>query len=66
MAFQAKFTAKRGSPDPADVTIAAGTAEAQSDTISLNMDITNMTKGDVLVLLESIEQAIFTAQFPPL
>lgn len=62
----AKFTAKRGQVDRKDVVIAAGSAEAQSDTISLNVDYTAMTKGDVILLLEKISQAIHAGTWPPL
>ncbi|WP_408590089.1 hypothetical protein [Novosphingobium sp.] len=62
----AKFTIQRGKVDLKDVTIAAGTAEAQSDTISLNIDYTNMTKGDVLMMLDELKQKVFASPFPPL
>lgn len=62
----AKFTIQRGKVDLKDVTIGAGTAEAQSDTISLNIDYTNMTKGDVLMMLDELKQKVFASPFPPL
>lgn len=67
MAFQVKFTVKRdAATNPAAVTIAAGSAEAQSDTISLNMDITNMSKGDAIVMLENLQHSIERGKWPPL
>lgn len=66
MAYQVKFTAKRGRVDVKDVTVAAGSAEAQSDTISINIDVTNLTKGDALMLIEQIESAIHAGPWPPL
>lgn len=63
---QAKFTVQRGKVGLKDVVISAGAAEAQSDTISLNIDYTNMKKGDVLFLLQAIEQKIIASKFPPL
>lgn len=61
-----KFTVQRGKPQLKDVVIAAGTAEAQTDTISLNIDYTNAKKGDVLIMLEAIQQKIIASKFPPL
>lgn len=66
MAAQYKFTVQLGKTDLKDVTIAAGSAEAQSDTISVNMDVTNMTRGQALMLIEVLENAILRAPFPPL
>lgn len=62
----AKFTAKRQDRTPKDVVVAAGSAEAQSDTISVNIDYTNMKKGDVLIQLEYIQQKIASGKWPPL
>jgi hypothetical protein len=66
MAFTAKFTVPRGKHAQKNVTIAAGTPEAQTDTISLNIDATHMTKGDVLVLLEDLVAKIHANKWPPL
>lgn len=66
MAYQVKFTAKRGQVDVKDVTVAAGSAEAQSDTISVNIDVTNLTKGDALMLVDQISAAIHAGPWPPL
>lgn len=59
-----KFTMQRGKPTLKDVTVAAGTAEAQTDTISINIDYTKMTKGDVLLALDNIRQKIFAGKWP--
>lgn len=61
-----KYTAKRGSPAEKDVIIAAGSAEAQTETISLNIDRTAATKGDVLMMLEAITKKIMKEKWPPL
>jgi hypothetical protein len=61
-----KFTAQRGKTDLKDVAVAAGTAEAQSDTVSINLDVTNMTRGDALMLVETLKGAILRAAWPPL
>jgi hypothetical protein len=53
-------------PEIEDIVISAGSAEAQSDTISVNIDYTNITKGEVLLLLSKIRDAIHNAPFPPL
>lgn len=66
MAFQAKFTGKRGAADLKGVTVAAGDAEAQSDTISVNLDVTNMGKAEAIHLLEKITAKIHAEPWPPL
>jgi hypothetical protein len=66
MAFTAKFTVPRGKHAQKNVTITAGSAEAQTDTISLNIDATHMTKGDAIILLEDLVQKIHTNKWPPL
>ena len=53
-----KVTAQRGKFNLKDVIVAAGAAEAQSDTISLNVDFTNASKGEILTMIESIKQKI--------
>lgn len=60
-----KFTAKRGDK-PEEVTVAAGSAEAQTDTMSLNVDYAKMTKGDVLIQLKAIEHRVHSGPWPPL
>ena len=62
----AKFTMQRGKVGLKDVAVAAGSAEAQSDTISVNIDYTKLTKGDVLVGLDNIKQKIHAGKWPPL
>lgn len=62
----AKFTAKRQDRTIGQVTVAAGSAEAQTDTISLNVDYTVMKKGDVLIALEAIAGKIHAGKWPPL
>ena len=61
-----KVTAQRGKFNLKDVIVAAGAAEAQSDTMSLNVDFTNMKKGEALILLDSIKQKIHAGKFPPI
>lgn len=60
-----KFTAQLGKRDLKDVIIANGTAEAQSETISVNIDYTNISKGEALLLLEAIEAKIYASPWPP-
>lgn len=61
-----KLTAQRGKPYSKDVAVAAGTAEAQTETISLNIDYTAMTRGETLLVLEAISQKIHGAHtWPP-
>ena len=59
-----KLTVQRGKPNLKDVVVAAGSAEAQSDTMSLNVDFTKMTRGDVLIGLTAITQKIHAAKWP--
>lgn len=63
---QYKYTLQRGKTDLKDLTIGAGSAEAQSDTVSINIDVTNMTRGDALMLIEQLEAFILRAPWPPL
>lgn len=62
----AKFTVQRGKVDLKDVIVSAGAAEAQSDTISVNIDYTNATRGEVYILIEEIQQKILAGPWPPL
>lgn len=68
MATQVKFTVARGAQtDPAKFTVAAGSAEAQSDTMSLNIDIDKLSKGEALVMIEALEYFINGLKnWPPL
>ncbi|CAN5484555.1 hypothetical protein BH09PSE4_BH09PSE4_19280 [soil metagenome] len=66
MAAQAKFTIIRGKPNLKDVVVAAGSAETQSDTISINVDYTKLTKGDVLGQIDLIKAKIHAGKWPPL
>lgn len=63
---QVKLTVKRGAPNLKDVAVAAGAAEAQSDTMSLNIDYTKITKGDALIMIEALKQKIFASKWPML
>lgn len=63
---QVKFTAQLGKVDLKDVAVAAGTAEAQTETISINIDFTNMPRGQALILIDEIKQRIHTGPWPPL
>lgn len=61
-----KLTVQRGGRDEKSVTIAAGAAEAQSDTMSLNIDYTNIRRGDALMMLKAIEMRIASSPtWPP-
>jgi len=67
MAFQVKFTAQRGKANnPAQVTVAAGTSEAQSDTIGLNADVTNLSKGEFLTMIDDVKARIEKGLWPPI
>ena len=62
----AKFTVQRGKVDLKDVVVAAGAAEAQSDTMSLNIDYTNATRGELLIMVDEIKQKIQAGLWPPI
>lgn len=62
----AKFTVQRGKVDLKDVTVAAGSAEVQSDTLSVNIDYTNMSRGEIIHLLDEVQQKILSGPWPPL
>lgn len=61
-----KYTAQRGANNRADIAVVAGSAEAQSDTVSVNIDVTGMSRGDALVLIDAIKAKIIAEPFPPL
>ena len=60
-----KLTVARGRPQFRDVIQAAGVAEAQSDTLSVNIDFTRWRQGDAVLALEAIIQAIERGRFLP-
>lgn len=64
MAFPLKFTAQRGKVQLKDVAVAAGAAEAQTDTISINIDATKITQGEALILIDLIQQKIHASKWP--
>jgi hypothetical protein len=61
-----KYTAKYGSTDRGQIIVAAGDAEAQSDTISINIDVTNMSRGEAIKIIDKIKAKILAEPFPPL
>ena len=61
-----KLTVQRGGRDEKSVVIAAGAAEAQSDTMSLNIDYTNIRRGEALMMIEAIKMRISgSSTWPP-
>jgi hypothetical protein len=61
-----KLTVKRGGREEKEVIVSAGSAEAQSDTISLNIDYTNIRRGDAIMMIEAIKMRIQSAPtWPP-
>ena len=61
-----KYTAKYGATQRGQIAITSGTAEAQTDTISINIDRTNMGRAEVIHVIEKITQKILAENFPPL
>jgi len=66
MAFTAKWTIKRGNNRIWEVQLGGGAAEANRDQISLNVDVSTLAKGDVLILLDDLRQKIWAGPWPPL
>ncbi len=62
----AKFTVQRGKVNLQDVAVAVGSAEAQQETISLNVDYNVISKGEVLILIDAIKAKIHAGVWPPL
>lgn len=60
-----KYTLKRGGKGP-EATIGAGSAIGGGDAIELNIDITKMTKQDVLLGLEALTERVHQDKFPAL
>ncbi len=60
-----KYSAQYGMTDRGQITVAAGTAEAQTDTISVNIDNTNMGRAEVIHALEKIKAKILAEAWPP-
>ena len=60
-----KYTAKMGATDRGDIIVAAGASEAQSDTISVNIDFTNMSRGEAVHVLEKIKAKVLAELWPP-
>jgi len=61
-----KYTAALGATDRGEIAVAAGDAEAQSDTISINIDVTNASRGDVLNVIETLKYKILSEPWPPI
>ncbi len=64
-AAQTKFTVKRGLVALKDVVIAAGAAEAQTNTMTLNIDYDGLSKGDALLMIDAIKAKIHAGKWPP-
>ena len=63
---QSKYTAKYGATDRGDIAVAAGDAEAQSDTVSVNIDVTNAGRAEVIHVLEKIKAKVLAEPWPPI
>lgn len=61
-----KFTVQRGKTDRGQIAIASGDAEAQSDTISVNIDVTNLRPAEVVMMLHKVIAKIEASPWPPL
>lgn len=61
-----KYTVQLGKVSEKDVIIAAGSAEAQSQTLSVNIDKTTLSKADAVYLLEAVIKKIHKEKWPPL
>ncbi len=65
MAEQFKYTARYGATERGEITVAAGSAEAQSDTISVNIDLTTMGRAEAIHVLDKIQAKILAEDWPP-
>lgn len=63
MATQVKLTIKRGQKAK-DVTAAAGTTISGSDALELNVDVTNMTSGEIRILLKQLDAYLHSHKWP--
>ena len=63
---QYKFTAKYGETDRGEIAVGAGDAEAQTETISVNLDVTNMGRAEAVHVIEKIKAKILAGPWPPL
>lgn len=64
-----KFTVKRGQLSGKHVAVASGSAEAQGETLSVNIDATNATslgRRDVLHMLDAVRNKVLSGPWPPL
>lgn len=64
-----KFTVQRGKLSGQNVAVASGTAEAQGETLSVNIDVTNATslgRRDVLHMLDAVRDKVLSGPWPPL
>lgn len=64
MAFTRKFTATRGKPALGDIVISAGSAEGARDVISVNIDADKMSKGEAVLLIQSLADAVQASAWP--
>lgn len=62
---RAKYTAQYGATDRGQIAITAGDAEAQTDTVSVNVDYTNASRAEVVHILDKIKAKILAEPFPP-
>ena len=62
---QYKYIGKYGQTDRGDIAVTAGDAEAQSDTISVNIDHDKMGKAEAIHVLEKIKAKIHAEPWPP-
>lgn len=64
-----KFTVKKGQLNGKDVAVVSGSAEAQGETLSVNIDVTNATslgRRDVMHMLDAVKDKIQNGPWPPL
>lgn len=61
-----KYTLKYGANAGGTVAVGAGDAEAQSDTISINMDVTNMSRAEAIHLIDKIKDGVLSKPWPPI
>ena len=63
---QFKYTGQYGALDRGEIDISAGDAEAQSDTVSINIDVDKMGRAEVVHAIEKIKAKVLAEPWPPL
>lgn len=61
-----RYTVRRGATDRGQIAVASGSNEAQSETISINIDMTTMSRNEAVMLIDKAKAKILAEPWPPL